>query len=239
MTTAEKVPGILGKIHAIQSELEVEKTGYDERNEYAYFKADDVARDVKALMNKHKVVHRTEFASINDSSYVDKNGRERARITGEVKVVFIDIEDGSEFTTDVMATGSDIGGDKATRKFQVQAFKIAAVDVFVVTEGIDKLDSDGDPEAEPDVAKDGEEVVVEKTAKEHDMRVREIVGDESNSITGADINEMGGKIAKSLGVGEKSTVWRKDVNVMKELTTQLEKLLKEMTAAAANGGEVE
>lgn len=238
MTTAT-VPGILGKIHAIQSELEVEKTGYDERNEYAYFKADDVARDVKKLMNKHKVIHRTVLSDVNDGTHIDKQGRERSRQTAQATVIFIDIEDGSEFASDVLATGSDIGGDKSTRKLQVQAFKIAAVDVFVVTEGIAQFDSDGAEQAPADVAKPGEEPVEKgKTLKEWDAEVRALVAAEDNAIDGKMVGDTGSAIAKELGVGEKSTVWRKDIRVMERLATDLTKLAKEQQEAAANGGEV-
>lgn len=237
--TNTTVPGILGKIHAIQSELEVEKTGYDERNEYAYFKADDVARDVKKLMNKHKVIHRTELSNVFDGTHVDKQGRERSRQTAEAAVVFVDIEDGSEFRSDVLATGSDIGGDKSTRKLQVQAFKIASVDVFVITEGIAQFDSDGSEQAPADTAKPGEEPVEKsKTVKEFDADVRALVAAEDNAIDGALVGSTGSQIAKKLGVGEKSTVWRKDIRVMEQLAADLTKLAKEQQAAAAKGGEV-
>jgi len=243
MTTATtKAPGILGKIHAIQESLDVNKTGYDERNEYAYFKADDIARDVKGLMNRFKVIHRTSIASedIHDGTTIDKQGRERSRLTSKATVTFVDIEDGSEFSTDVLATGSDIGGDKATRKFQVQVFKIAAVDTFVVVEDIAGFDGDKYEESPADVAKPGEETAEKsKTLKEWDADVRALVAAEDNAIDGALVGKTGTEIAKKLGVGEKSTVWRKDIRVMEQLATELDKVAKEQQAAAANGGEVE
>lgn len=232
-------PGILAKIHTIQSTLDVEKTGYDERNEYAYFKADDIARDVKKLMNQHKVIHRTTLTSVNDGTHIDKQGRERSRQTAEATVTFIDVEDGSEFSTDVLATGSDIGGDKSTRKLQVQAFKIAAVDVFLITEDIAKFDGDKYEAAPADEAKPGSEPAQKtKTVKELDQEVRAHVAAEDNAIDGKLVGDTGAAIAKKLGVGEKSTVWRKDVNVMKELVEELDKIDKEQKKAAANGGEV-
>lgn len=234
--------GILNKILAVQQELNVQKTGYDEQNEYAYFKADDIARDVKNAMNKAGIINRTSIKNVVDSSYADKNGRWRARLTAEATVIFIDPEDGSEYPTDVVTTGSDIGGDKATRKLMVQAFKMAAIDVFKITEGIDGADSDGDPEQEPDVEKKGATVAAadkEPTAKEIDTKIRAIIADESNAVGGADVKELGEKIATELGVEPKSPVYRKDINVMKKLHAELMKLAKQQQEAAAKGGEVE
>lgn len=235
--------GIQNKILAVQKALNVRKTGYDDRNEYAYFKAEDITRDVKLAMDEVGVIHRTSIKVLSDTSHVDKNGRDRSRLTAEATVVFVDPEDGSEFPTDVIATGSDIGGDKAPRKLMVQLFKVAAIDVFKITEGIDEVDSDNDPEAEPDVEKKTATVPAAadkaKGTKELDQEVRAFIAAEDNALTGADVKEIGERLAIKHGVEPKSTVYRKNVNVMAELVVELGNLAKEQQDAAAKGGEVE
>lgn len=230
-----KPGGILAKILHIQKNLTIEKTGYDERQDYHYFKAEDVAVGVRRAMSDQSVIHRTEILEMLEDNKWDQNGRNRPRITINARVHFIDTEDGSSISTDVVATGSDTGGDKGTRKAQIQAFKIAAVDLFIITEEHDKFDSDGDAESEPINMDEAPPAEVRKTLQELVARVGEITKDESNSISGKDVGTIGNRIAAELGFAEKSTVWRKESTVMERVVAELEGILK----AAANGGVVE
>lgn len=100
---------ILDKIKTIRDTLVIEKTGYDERNDYYYWKADDVAAAVRKEMNKVGVIHRVETLDVLDGNRVDAQGRDRSRITLHNRVVFIDPDDGSEYAVDAVGTGSDIG----------------------------------------------------------------------------------------------------------------------------------
>lgn len=217
------------KIAAMKAELVVEKTGYDENNDYTYFKADDVARDVHELMTEYNVVSRTTINSdsVNIDNHWDKNGRNRPRVTAVCTVSFIDADGSGYLDTDVIATGSDIGGDKATRKLMVQAFKEAAIDVFGVTEGMQSMDSDAYPEAEPDVAKDDDPELPEvpvTDSKTLGLRVKEMIEDPALEHIDADmVVKLGREVAKEvLGEVPGDRVWRKDARVLEPLVKRLE-----------------
>ena len=217
------------KIAAMKAELVVQKTGYDENNDYTYFKADDVARDVHALMTEYNVVSRTTIDNdgLNIDNYWDKQGRNRPRVTAICTVSFIDADGSGFMDTQVVATGSDIGGDKATRKLMVQAFKEAAIDVFGVTEGMQAMDSDGYAEAEPDVAKEDDpelpEVLV-TDSKVLGLRVKEMIEDPALEHIDADmVVKLGREVAKEvLGEIPGDRVWRKDARVLEPLVKRLE-----------------
>ncbi|AXC37930.1 hypothetical protein SEA_JACKO_72 [Microbacterium phage Jacko] len=232
MTAA--VPGIYAKMLKIQQEIEVEKTGWDERNEYAYWKADDVAAATRRVMNKVGVIHRVNIIDFDDKSRVDAQGRERRRLLTRSEIIFIDPEDGSQMSHEVIATGSDIGGDKDTRKVAVQAFKIAAVDLFMIAEGMGALDSDGAAEAEPEdlTQKPAEEATKAKlTVRDLNKEIGRIVKDEANGVTAADVKKAGDALAKKVGLEENSVVWKKESAVMEPLVEALEKAI----AAVADG----
>lgn len=217
---------IYQKIAAMKAELVVEKTGWDESNEYAYFKADDIARDVHRLMTEYNVVNRTRIRpeSINIDNYWDKQGRNRPRTTALCTVTFRDADGDTSLSTDVLATGSDIGGDKATRKLMVQAFKEAAIDVFGITEGMRSMDSDGYAEAEPDVADDPVVEEPKVTSKELGSRIVELINDpQMEHIDGDMVARLGREVAKEvLGEVPSDRVWRKDARVLEPLVRRLE-----------------
>ena len=218
------------KITAIKAGLEVEKTGYDTQNDYHYFKADDIARDVHRAMTEYGVVHQSSIEQLDIDNYWDKQGRNRPRVTAIIKVSFISAEDGGYLDTQVVATGSDIGGDKATRKLMVQAFKEAAIDVFGITEGMKSMDSDTYAEAEPDVAK--EEVPDASTeikldSKKLGERITELIESTEEAyahIDGPMVMAVGRRVAKEV-LGELPTdrVWKKDARVLDPTIKALEK----------------
>lgn len=231
---SDKVPGVLKKILAIQKALEVEKTGYDDNNDYRYYTAEDVATSLRRLMNENSLIHRTVIHETREENVWDKNGRNRPRISVTGEVVFIDAEDGSEFPSAVVATGSDTGGDKATRKLHVQMFKIAAVDVFKITSEFQAFDSDGDKPSEPINMDEEPPQEAKKTLAELNARIAEIVNDEANAVDGKQVSTIGNKIAKKEGFAEKSSVWRKESGVMTALVDELEAIVKK----TAETGEV-
>lgn len=217
------------KIAAMKAELVVEKTGYDEQNEYHYFKADDVARDVHTLMTEYNVVNRTtiDTATVNIDNYWDKNGRNRPRVTAVCTVSFIDADGEGFMDTQVIATGSDIGGDKATRKLMVQAFKEAAIDVFGVTEGMQSMDSDAYEEAEPDIVKEEDPELPEvpqTSSRELGERIKELIEDPALEHINSDVVvKLGREVAKDvLGEVPGDRVWRKDARVLEPLVKRLE-----------------
>lgn len=216
------------KIAAMKAELVVEKTGYDENNDYTYFKADDVARDVHALMTEYNVVNRTtiDTTTVNIDNHWDKNGRNRPRVTAVCTVSFIDADGAGFMDTQVIATGSDIGGDKATRKLMVQAFKEAAIDVFGVTEGMQSMDSDAYEEAEPDIVKEEDPELPEvpqTSSRELGERIKELIEDPALEHINSDVVvKLGREVAKDvLGEVPGDRVWRKDARVLEPLVKRL------------------
>lgn len=220
---------IYQKISAMKAELVVDKTGYDENNDYHYFKADDVARDVHTIMTEYNVVSRTiiDNDSLSIDNYWDKNGRNRPRVTAVATVSFIDADGNGHMDTQVVATGSDIGGDKATRKLMVQAFKEAAIDVFGITEGMQSMDSDAYEEAEPDIEKtDDPELpeVPQTDSKTLGLRVKEMIEDPALEHIDSDmVVRLGREVAKEvLGTVPGDRIWRKDARVLEPLVRRME-----------------
>lgn len=198
---------ILKKIATIQEELKVEKTGYDERQDYWYYKAEDVAAAVRAKMVQHGVIHRTVIQELNEDNFYDQNGRNRPRVTIRGQVVFIDPDDGSEFVTEAVATGSDTGGDKGTRKAAVQLFKIAVIDLFVIAGEMARADSDGDRETEPVNVSPQVQVDEPRTVSELSAEIGSLI---KSGVTDAGVvKAIGTRVSKQL-LGDK---WTEKFNI--------------------------
>lgn len=214
--------GILKKIAAIQEEMgRVEKDGYDERNEYHYFTADGIILAVSDLMIKHGVINRVEVVDRDQGDFYDKSGRGRPRTSGTGRVVFTDIEDGSEYPTEVMATGSDIGGDKGPRKVHTMVKKIAFIDVFNIVDADRNKDADDLPE-QPGINND-EDAPADSAATDQGeaktppreisvlaAEIGAIVNDkERPQYGGPEIKALGDKHSKALGNPD-GFAWRKN-----------------------------
>lgn len=211
--------GINAKILSIQQEVNVEKTGFDERQEYYYFKADDVLNAVRKQLNAKGIVTRSRILRWEQENFYDTNGRGRPRTTAEVEVVYVDAESGEEFVTSALATGSDIGGDKGPRKLATQAKKISLLDTFLIGENSDRFDSDSDPE-QPAV---NMTEPVDPSAGLNDLtaKVGEMIRDES-PVDGPMVNAVGTRLAAELGVSGDQKEWKRDVRVMAALVKALE-----------------
>ena len=211
--------GINAKILSIQQEVNVEKTGFDERQEYYYFKADDVLNAVRKQLNAKGIVTRSRILRWEQENFYDTNGRGRPRTTAEVEVVYVDAESGEEFVTSALATGSDVGGDKGPRKLATQAKKISLLDTFLIGENSDRFDSDSDPE-QPAV---NMTEPVDPSAGLNDLtaKVGEMIRDES-PVDGPMVNAVGTRLAADLGVSGDQKEWKRDVRVMAALVKALE-----------------
>ena len=211
--------GINAKILSIQQEVNVEKTGFDERQEYYYFKADDVLNAVRKQLNAKGIVTRSRILRWEQENFYDTNGRGRPRTTAEVEVVYVDAESGEEFVTSALATGSDVGGDKGPRKLATQAKKISLLDTFLIGENSDRFDSDNDPE-QPAV---NMTEPVDPSAGLNDLtaKVGEMIRDES-PVDGPMVNAVGTRLAAELGVSIDQKEWKRDVRVMAALVKALE-----------------
>lgn len=221
---------ILNKMQAIRDNLVIEKTGYDDRNDYYYFKADDIAKGVRGMMMEYGVIHRSRILSHAVENIVDKQGRVRPAASGVVEITFVDTEDGSTFSTEALGSGSDVGGDKATRKLAVQAFKIACIDLFTIVEGMDSMDSDNYAAA-PSLNEGAEDEPKEPVAPAADgkalgARLTDLINDPGfPSINGDAAMAVGRNVAKEIlgAVPARDSVWKKDPRVLEVL---IERLLK-------------
>ena len=211
--------GINAKILSIQQEVNVEKTGFDERQEYYYFKADDVLNAVRKQLNAKGIVTRSRILRWEQENFYDTNGRGRPRTTAEGVGVYVDAERGEEFVTSALATGSDVGGDKGPRKLATQAKKISLLDTFLIGENSDRFDSDSDPE-QPAV---NMTEPVDPSAGLNDLtaKVGEMIRDES-PVDGPMVNAVGTRLAAELGVSGDQKEWKRDVRVMAALVKALE-----------------
>lgn len=219
---------IIQKLAKIKEELVIEKTGYDERNEYYYFKADDIAAAVRQAMIKEKVIHRTTIVSHSIENIIDKQ-RIRPFANALYEVEFIDVESGEVFATQAVASGSDVGGDKATRKLAVQAFKIVCIDLFSIAEGGMK-GFDSDDYAEQPVLDNGTDEPVAEAEKKPDSKalgaqLTEMIKDPGQEhITGEVAVTVGRRVAQEvLGETPRDSIWKKDARVLEPLIEQLEK----------------
>lgn len=204
------------KILDIRRTLDVPKTGYDERGDYYYHKAEDVANAVRQAMNEHGLVHRTEIKEWQNDNFYDPQGRNRPRVTSLATVHFIDVETGESLGVDVIASGSDTGGDKHTRKNQVQIFKEAAIDLFIVTGEMGKFDADSAPEAEP--VNTTPPPPKAATVAELQKKIKAIIADESNPIDANIVSNVGARIAD----GRATAVWMKDAEILEQVLKALE-----------------
>lgn len=211
--------GIHAKILEIQKTIEVKKTGYDDRNDFFYYKAEDVLRDVRDALNKQGVITQVLIKEHETDNFFDSNGRGRPRTTIVGKVNYIDAESGEVFETEAVATGSDVGSDKGPRKAHTQLKKISFLDTFLLTEGIEKFDTDGQPEQEPI----NNSAPAEKplNASELKAKIGDIVRDESNPITGPDVNNVGNRVARELGIEEAPAAWMKSEAVMQKVLAHI------------------
>lgn len=214
--------GILKKIAAIQEELgRVAKQGYDDRNDYNYFTAEDIVFAVSELMIKHGVINRVIIVQSEQGDFYDKSGRGRPRTSAVGRVDFIDIEDGSSFSTEVVATGSDIGGDKGPRKVHTMIKKIAFIDVFNIVDNDRAKDADDLPE-QPGINNDEDTAsapAVEGQAPEKTppreisvlaAEIGKIVNDkERPEYGGPEVKALGDMHSKSLGNPD-GFDWRKN-----------------------------
>lgn len=214
-------PGIFKKILAIQSEIEVQRSGYDEKHGYSYFTASDTLEAVRDQMSKHGIIVRSNVKDWTHDSFYDNNGRYRPHVASVIEFIFTDSEDGSEYRTEVFAEGSDVGSDKSSRKAFTQAQKIAFLTVFLISENNDQFDSDGKPELEPVNVKPVEEKIeAAESVADLTAQIGELV--KSGTIEASVVNKVGQRISdKVLGEGVSATAWRKDARVLQELAKAL------------------
>jgi len=213
---------ILKKILEIQSTIEVEKTGYDERHGYSYFTASDTLDAVRNAMSQQGVIVRPRVKEWTHEAFYDNTGRYRPRVASIIEFAFIDVDDATEHVIEVFAEGTDTGGDKGSRKAFTQAQKIAFLQTFLISENNDSFDSDGKPELEP--VNNSEKVAETKVAAASIAELTNAIGElvRSGTVEAPTVTKVGQRISDSV-FGEKKTptAWKKDARVLEQLVTAL------------------
>jgi hypothetical protein len=117
----------------------VQKRGFNERNNYSYVTAADLAGAVGDILAELGVVIVPRLESIAYEP-VRSNGAEAARAAQVVMAyTFTDVESGDEITTKVAGQGLD-AGDKAPYKAMTGALKYALLQSFLLATGDDPED---------------------------------------------------------------------------------------------------
>ena len=211
------VPKIYTAIANIQAGVgNVPKNGVGPASQgsYKYVKNDDILEAISRLMIDNKVITRPTIR--NHELVTREIGANRfvAMTVVELEVTYISLEDGSEFTTVVIAEGAD-NGDKGGRKAVTQAQKIANLLTFNIATG--EPDPDG-MEVTP-VAQQA--TPVQKKIASASSSGASKTYNEIKSFLGA--NELPGSVANKLGErlsGGKSD-WSKDEDILKQVLEAL------------------
>ena len=116
----------------------VQKRGFNERNNYSYVTAADLAGAVGDILAELGVVIVPRLESI---SYEPNSGRAEVARAAQVVMAytFTDVESGEEITTKVAGQGLD-SGDKAPYKAMTGALKYALLQSFLLATGDDPED---------------------------------------------------------------------------------------------------
>jgi hypothetical protein len=211
-----EVPKIYKAIAAIQAGVgNIPKNGVgpSSQGSYKYVKNDDILDAISKLMVEHKVITRPEI--INHELLTREIGANRMvpMTIVHLKITYISVEDGSEFTVIVSAEGAD-NGDKGGRKAVTQAQKIANLLTFNIATG--EPDPDG-MEVTP-VAQQASPVAnkIEKAAASGTYnQIKTFLG--ANGLSGSVANTIGGRISG----GKPSSEWTTDETVLKQVLAAL------------------
>ena len=140
---ASSVPKIYTAIAAIQAGVgNIPKNGVGPASQgsYKYVKNDDILDAISRLMIENGVITKPTMTAHYLSTREIGANRSVAMTVVELEITYISLEDGSEFTTTVIAEGAD-NGDKGGRKAVTQAQKIANLLTFNIATG--EPDPDG------------------------------------------------------------------------------------------------
>ena len=215
--TKVAVPKIYSAIANIQAGVgNVPKNGIGPASQgsYKYVKNDDILEAISKLMIENKVITRPNIRRHELVTREIGANRFVAMTVVELEVTYISLEDGSEFTTVVIAEGAD-NGDKGGRKAVTQAQKIANLLTFNIATG------------EPDP--DGMEVTPMES--KGSAASKKIANASASASSASKLhneikvwlgkNEVSGDIANAIGArisgGKSSNEWTQDESVLTEV----------------------
>jgi hypothetical protein len=213
-STKVATPKIYNAIANIQSGVgNIPKNGVGPASQgsYKYVKNDDILEAISKLMIENKVITRPNIRRHELVTREIGANRSVAMTVVELEVTYISLEDGSEFTTVVIAEGAD-NGDKGGRKAVTQAQKIANLLTFNIATG--EPDPDG-IEVVPEASKPS--AVRQKIDKAGGSNtyneIKAFLG--ANGLEGAVANKLGDRLS-----GGKAD-WSKDEKVLAEVLKAL------------------
>ena len=211
------VPKIYSAIANIQAGVgNVPKNGVGPASQgsYKYVKNDDILEAISKLMIENKVITRPNIRRHELVTREIGANRFVAMTVVELEVTYISLDDGSEFTTVVIAEGAD-NGDKGGRKAVTQAQKIANLLTFNIATG------------EPDP--DGMEVTpTESTGSATSKKIANAsvssaskIHNEIKAFLGA--NDLQGAVANAIGtrISGGNASWTTDEKVLAEVLKAL------------------
>lgn len=218
--------GILQKINKVRESIgAIEKTGYNEKNDFWFFSESDILNGVKNAMQENGVITSLEYITHEFDNRYDSNGRNRTRLFAHVNFTFTDVDTGETWSTQASATGSGIGDDVATRKTHTQLKKIVFLDTFLITDSDSRVDADSLGEAEP--MSMAPEAPKAATLNELVAEVGAYVSDKESPVTGAHVGAIGKRLAKENGVSDSTIEWKKSEVVMAGVLAALKQGLVE------------
>lgn len=211
------VPKIYNAIAAIQAGVgNIPKNGIGPASQgsYKYVKNDDILESISKLMVANNVITRPEITGYELVTREIGAGRLVPLTIVHVRITYISVEDGSEFTVAISAEGAD-NGDKAGRKAITQAQKIANLLTFNIATG----------EPDPD-GMDVEPVASRATATQKKIasagasgatavynQIKAFLGE--NGLAGSVANGLGARLSNG------NPEWMKDEKVLNDVLSAL------------------
>ena len=218
---ASSVPKIYNAIAAIQAGVgNIPKNGVGPASQgsYKYVKNDDILDAISKLMIENGVITKPEILRHELVTREIGANRAVAMTVVDLKVTYISIEDGSEFSVLVSSEGAD-NGDKGGRKAVTQAQKIANLLTFNIATG--EPDPDG---IEVSSVAHSASPAAQKIAKASSSNASGAskVSNEIKAFLGA--NNLAGSVANALGQrisGKDDSSWSSDEDVLKKVLEAL------------------
>jgi len=211
-----EVPKIYKAIAAIQAGVgNIPKNGIGPASQgsYKYVKNDDILDAISKLMIQHKVITRPEILSYELLSREIGANRTVPMTVVQLRITYVSVEDGSEFSVVVGSEGAD-NGDKGGRKAVTQAQKIANLLTFNIATG--EPDPDG-MEVTPNAGASATAQRIAKAAPSSGTynEIKAFLG--KAGLSGSVANAIGDRISG----GKTATEWSKDESVLTQVLAAL------------------
>jgi hypothetical protein len=216
MTAVPKIYQAIAAIQAGVGNIPKNGVGPASQGSYKYVKNDDILEAISKQMVANNVITKPEITGYELVTREIGAGRVVPLTIVHVRITYISVEDGSEFTVAVSAEGAD-NGDKAGRKAITQAQKIANLLTFNIATG--EPDPDG-MEVTPVAQQATPRAMAQaqKGAAEHEKvfaDIKQFLG--ANGLSGSVANKLGERFSD----GKSASEWSTDVAVLNQILKAL------------------